>query len=1126
MTVALEPAPFSLAAALEPGITVLEASAGTGKTHAIASIAARLVADGAPLSDLLLVTFTRMATGELRERVRGRMLEAEQALQRVAHGQAPPEGDRLLALLAAGGEDAVACRLRRLAHALAGFDAATIATTHGFCGHVLAELGLGGDVEPDATFVEDVSGLVEEAVDDLYVRRFALRDDDPPFRRREALAIGCAAVERPHARLLPDTAGQPRLGAPRCIMRARLAQRVRDEVELRKRRLGIMTYDDLLTRVRTTLAHPVSGEAACARLGARYPWVLVDEFQDTDPIQWQILELAFGRGGCRLILIGDPKQAIYAFRGADVYAYLEAAAAARATFTLDTNWRSDGPLIDALDALFAGAQLGHERIVHRPVRPAPGRSQSGLEGAPDGAPLRLRVLRREDAPRLSDGCYTSDDAEELIATDLAADIADLLASQATVREGDERLPIEPRHVAVLVRTNDQAELVRGALVRAGVAAVEHGAGSVFETAAARDWLRLLEALERPTSDGRAHAAALTAFLGWSVERVATAGEDDWEELHTRLHAWAELLARSGVASLLDAAYTDERLPARLLTYEDGAREVTNIRHVGALLHAEAQRHGLGAAALARWLRRRIDEAGGDAAEERLLRLDTDDEAVQVLTIYRSKGLEFPVVYVPFAWVPGYIDHKKPPTFHDGGWIVDVGGRHAPDAWEHRRKSTLEQRGEDLRLLYVALTRARHQVVAWWAGIKQSGESPLGRMLLARQADGSIAVKTARRPTDDEVEQRLAEVAAAVPGCLAVEHVPMPPEPRRQPPHTPAEALAAAGTTRCVDGRWGRASYSRIVAREGERRVASEPEQEVRADEPPLEAAPAAAQDEEEALRAVALPLAAMPAGAAVGDLVHRVLAAADFASTDLDGELAACLERERRRRDALAGGADTVVAGLRAALETPLAPLLGDLRLCDVARPDRLDELVFELPLAGGERPSGAVAPADIAALLDSHLPADDLLAGYAERLRDPALAGGLRGYLTGTIDLVLRSSGEDGARFSVVDYKSNRLAAEGEELSAWQYRPAALAEAMQLAHYPLQALLYLVALHRYLRWRLPGYDAGRDLGGVLYLFLRGMCGAATPRVCGRPCGVFSWRPPAGLVEALSDLFDRGGTEP
>jgi exodeoxyribonuclease V beta subunit len=161
-----------------------------------------------------------------------------------------------------------------------------------------------------------------------------------------------------------------------------------------------------------------------------------------------------------------------------------------------------------------------------------------------------------------------------------------------------------------------------------------------------------------------------------------------------------------------------------------------------------------------------------------------------------------------------------------------------------------------------------------------------------------------------------------------------------------------------------------------------------------------------------------------------------------------------------------------------------------------------------------------VADLLEVHLDSGDPVARYAPRLREPTLERTLRGYLTGSLDLVFRRRDD---RFVLADYKTNRLGAPGEALSAWHYRPEALQAEMVAAHYPLQALLYQVALHRYLRWRLAGrYDPERHLGGVLYLFIRGMSVLKPVDVDGHPCGVWSWRAPSGLVEALSDLFDRG----
>ena len=292
------------------------------------------------------------------------------------------------------------------------------------------------------------------------------------------------------------------------------------------------------------------------------------------------------------------------------------------------------------------------------------------------------------------------------------------------------------------------------------------------------------------------------------------------------------------------------------------------------------------------------------------------------------------------------------------------------------------------------------------------------------------------------------------------------------------------------------------------------------DATPLFTLPDAASPEppDAALLGVAPILAAGPGGTEFGTFVHTVFEATDFAAPDLDAELARTVGAALARRPVDIGDRATVIAGLRAAIETPLGPLVGGLRLRDVARANRLDELTFELPLVGGDEPTGTLTPAAIAAVLREHLAPTDPLAGYADRLEDPDLRASVRGYLTGSIDLVVRI----GEAFAIADYKTNWLAGPGETLTAWHHRPAALTAEMEHAHYGLQALLYTAALHRYLRWRLRGYDPERHLAGVLYLFVRGMTGPDTPTVDGTPCGVFAWRPPAPLVVALSDVLDRG----
>jgi exodeoxyribonuclease V beta subunit len=217
-------------------------------------------------------------------------------------------------------------------------------------------------------------------------------------------------------------------------------------------------------------------------------------------------------------------------------------------------------------------------------------------------------------------------------------------------------------------------------------------------------------------------------------------------------------------------------------------------------------------------------------------------------------------------------------------------------------------------------------------------------------------------------------------------------------------------------------------------------------------------------------------------------------------------------------------AALVATIATPLGPALGGDSLSVIARSDRLDEMRFELPVAGGDRPVGSVSTASIADLLDAHLDPGGPLAGYADLLRDRSFDAELRGYLVGSLDLVFRRRRPDGRLlWYVADYKTNWLGPPGQVLTAGHYRRAALAAEMRHHHYPLQAILYMVALHRFLRWRQPGYRAESDLGGVYYLFVRGMVGSDTPIDGGDPCGVFHWAVPPELVLSLSDLFDRPG---
>jgi exodeoxyribonuclease V beta subunit len=1096
---------FDLAGPLPTGTTLLEASAGTGKTFTVAALVARYVAEqGVPLDQLLVITFGRAASQELRERVRDQLVHAERAL-------ADPEAaDRDHPVIASLLEKDVELRHRRLRDALASFDAATIATTHQFCQTVLRSLGVAGDTDTGAALVESLDDLVVEVVDDVYLRRFGHLADDPPFGRAVALTLARIVVGDAHAELAAADDAESEAGA-----RVAFAHEVRDEIERRKRRLGILSYDDLLGR----LAAALDDDDAPARQRMRQRWriVLVDEFQDTDPKQWEVLDRAFS-GHATMVLIGDPKQAIYAFRGGDVITYLAAAATATTRATLDTNRRSDADLVDRLQVALRGAALGDPRIVVRDVTAAhPG---SRLAGAPFPAPFRLRQVERRGF-KLARGLIRADDARRHIAADCAADIATLLASHATW--DDE--PIAARHVAVLVGEWSHAELVRAALADRGIPAVVGGGTKLLTSPAGDEWLCLLEALEQPHRSARVRAAALTSFVGRTLTELDAGGEELTDELSDRLRGWALLLRGRGVAALFEA--TEERgLTARVLGKVGGERLLTDLRHLAQTLHETARRESLGLTGLLEWLRSERE----NVASERVRRLDSDAAAVQITTVHQSKGLQYPVVHLPFASM-NFVRSVDVARYHDelGTRMVDVAG--AGSRWsEHEQTHLSEEAGEELRDLYVALTRAQSQVVTWWAPTRNTPDGGLHRLVFGRQP-GQVDVPDSQGVRDDAYATKvlglLDELGGPAPELSVVAD---------DAPATAARSvgeLAARVFEREVDTDWRRTSYSGLIrVQEQPAGVSSEPEVEPTDDEPergpwdPPEPERSGPSETEASLLArspVISPMADLPSGASFGSLVHGVLELADPDAPDLRADLVT-RAREQLHWWPVSVEAEEIAEALMPSQHTSLGSLASNLRLVDIPMRDRLCELDFEFPLTGGDRPRAAragVRLGDVAGLLRRHLPADDPLASYADQLVGPLGEQAMRGYLSGSIDVVLRvPDGADGHRYVVVDYKTNLLGEPGTPLTSADYGRAEMAGAMLHSHYPLQALLYSVVLHRYLRWRLPAYDPATHLGGVLYLFLRGMCGPETPVVDGHVAGVFDWSPPAALVTDLSDLLE------
>jgi len=690
--------------------------------------------------------------------------------------------------------------------------------------------------------------------------------------------------------------------------------------------------------------------------------------------------------------------------------------------------------------------------------------------------------------------------------------------------------------------------------------VVSGSGNVLESPAAGQFRYLLAAMARPSDARIVRAYALSWFVGWSADQVATTADDALVPLQEQLADWAALLVDHAVADVLARVRTETGVVPRVLAAPDGDRNLTDLDHLAELLHGSVPRGMAGVPGLLAVLDATPDiAADADAEVDETVaarRIESEAVAVQIMTVWKAKGLEFPVVCLPGLWRLGKrqrpaLVYTEPRTGHR---MCDVSnGAPWPDdaaAGQRRGLTDAEEAGERLRLLYVALTRARHQTVVWWANAQGSNRTALAHVLFARR-DGRIdadlfAGATVAVPGDSDTVASLQPLVAQAGGTIEVGVVHPDLRTDRWSGTGSSTGQAALGVARfdtVLDRSACRWSFSSMTAE-----ALAHPADP---DDPSL--SDGGARDEQEDAggppapegdgdgpadhfrrptpdHAVG-PLARLPAGAAFGTMVHSVLEEVDFTSGSLASDLRAAIEEELAWRDldltppgegdATPGdGADLLVGGLSLAIDTPLGPLFSGGRLRDLGRGDRMNEVTFDMRLGQG---GPAARAGDVGRLVADHLDPGHPLAGWAGALADGSIDVELAGFLTGSIDLVARVPDRgSGVRFVVADYKTNQLTRRGREPHPEDYRPGRLAEAMIEHHYPLQALLYAVALHRYLRWRQPGYRPADHLAGAGYLFVRGMTGPTPDPAAGRPgpAGVFEWPMGPALVTELSDLLD------
>ncbi len=1158
------------------GLNLIEASAGTGKTWTIGGLYCRLVVEaGLHVGQILVVTYTKAATAELRERIRARLAEMLAALE------GEPADEFCAALIERLPTDQHDIAARRLRYAVSGFDEAAIYTIHGFCQRALADHAFAAGVDFDREFQADDTGLIGQVVDDTWRRETAQasrlwaayllhKKQTPDVWAREfkthfgkpflrhlrpmpwqpesesayldtwAVALQTWQQEAESARQVLQQAiqdkvlngrsysaerltnwfaqlqllfqsGKPQLALPEKMinlaqsvlrqktnkgqqtpehpmfeaierllaanktlhqqldyrlgaLKARLmpeCEQVLRQLKAQQRSIG---YQDLLVELASAL-DGANGAMLAQHLGQRYQAALIDEFQDTDPLQYRIFERIYGSGERPAFLVGDPKQAIYAFRGADIHAYLAARHATSQQYTLGINRRSTAALIASVNQLFTRPlPFLLEGLEFHPVAPAPA----------ERPPLRLYADPHPDAALIwhwmGNQPLTKTKGQDLAAEACARDIARLLHHGGQI--GD--TPLNGGDIAVLVANHRQARQLANALALRGVPCVRQGQDNVFGSEEAEELERLLAAFAEPTRETLVRAALVGTGMGLHGSELYRLGDDTqaWEAILDDFQRYHLLWREHGLITAFRAWFDQHRVAERLLSYRDGERRLTNLLHLAELAQVESRRkHDLDS--LVAWFEqcRRNPPAGLDAHQ---LRLESDAARVKIVTIHTSKGLEYPVVYCPFLWDGIKLDKTIPVACHSGDTAVLDWG--SDQIEQHRQQSRQEQLAEKLRLLYVALTRARYRCIVTWGAVSEVERSAMAWLLHGEaSADEPLQGLSERLKAIgpagmlDVLQQHLdASAGRMALAALPEQEITLP----ALPDH--ADRLQARQLSRPLFSDWRMSSFTALT----EGRHDESPDHERQEPSPPVPAS--------------GYGIAQFPAGARTGTTWHTIFEKIDF--TRRDGQLQAVVEAELKKERFDDVWLPAVIDMIETTLATPLDA--SGVRLADVSPRQKLVELEFTFA-------TGRIRPGALAQLLAVHGERPEFIAAAQDLTAEIG-----QGFMKGFIDLAF----EAGGRYYVLDYKSNRLGH-----STADYTEDRLVRAMADSHYYLQSLLYVVALCRYLRTRITDFDYDRHFGGSFYLFLRGMDRHQPGQ------GVFADRPKRALIEAMSQLLSGEG---
>jgi exodeoxyribonuclease V beta subunit len=859
-----------------------------------------------------------------------------------------------------------------------------------------------------------------------------------------------------------------------------LLKQAKKELQTKKQQLNIQSFDDLLNNLYKALQSD-KGESLGQLMRNKYYAVLIDEFQDTDPVQYEIFHRVYSNcDNPILFFIGDPKQAIYSFRGADIFAYLNACDTAENHYTLSVNRRSEAGLIDAVNQIFSANSnpFVFKEIPFNPAK-APTDKKNHLTFAGEACePLVFWEL--------SEATRVKDELQSAIAQAVAAEIVSLLNPNKKVYLGEKTLT--GGDIAILVRTNQQARVMQKTLGKYRIPCVLYSQESLFASHEIKEIERILLAIAFPQQEAHVRAALATELLGVTAETLYSLmhNEAQWQQRIKLFQDYHSAWETQGFIQMFRKLLLQEQITKRLLAYPDGERRLTNVLHAGEVLQQTAVAEKFSISALCNWLAAQRNEAE-TSSDEHQLRLESDEKLVKIVTIHKSKGLEYPIVFCPYSWemnLPSLTHKNSSILFHDTANDNVPTLNLAGDNIEHRKDKAREELAESLRLFYVAVTRAKNRCYLVWGAFKEAENSPLGHLLHDSAIEG-IARKLAGEKSDKDdssslnsslIHNNLVSLVENSQNTIALQILPEPSSYYRKLVEITPN-LAARDFTGKIPQAWKISSFSAL------------------AHQASIEASERPDYDENPVLRPQSLPenLSAIPSifsfpkGARAGTFLHEVFEKLDFTAPDAN-KLPELLKKYNYPAEQWEM---MLWKWLQIVLNAPLLGKFGNLVLADLSRETRLNELEFFYPL----RPIDSQGLSKI--FQQYHLPTP-LLDLPLERLTFKPVQGFMKGF----IDMVCCWEG----RYYLVDYKSTFLGHHPED-----YAPPHLAQVMIREHYVWQYHLYAVALHRYLSHRIPNYDYEQHFGGIYYLFLRGIQADSQENY-----GVFYDLPQPELIQALS----------